>query len=379
MGGRAIIAGGGTGGHLYPAIVLAEAIERRSGGEVTTMLIGARRGIEARVLPERGVAHELLPLEPIYRSRVWRNWRLVPAAARAAFALRRVFASVRPGLVVGTGGYAAGPVVAWGVLAGIRTAIQEQNSYPGLVTRLLAPWVDQVHLAYPEAVGRLSTGPETRVRTHGNPIRWSPEVPDPETARRALGVEGERIVLVVGGSQGAAPLNEALAAALEAVGRGRLEPLPGDVTLLWATGPKHHESVTRRLGGGFAGGGARIVPFIDEMEMALSVAALAVSRAGALALSELCAWGVPMLLVPFPHAAGDHQRWNARTLADAGAARVIEQARLEDDPAVLWTALRAALEDEDRLERMRVSARARGRPEAADRIAEDLLSLMGEG
>ena len=177
MAYRAIIAGGGTGGHLYPALNLAEALRRSARNEIEILLVGAQRGIEARVLPERGVPHRLLPLEPIRRSRPWQNWRLLRSAIVASREIRRLLDSFAPDLVVGTGGYAAGPVVGWALARGLPTAIQEQNSYPGLTTRWLAPYVDQLHLGYEEAMKNLWPGPDTLVRVHGNPIRWPDKRP----------------------------------------------------------------------------------------------------------------------------------------------------------------------------------------------------------
>jgi UDP-N-acetylglucosamine--N-acetylmuramyl-(pentapeptide) pyrophosphoryl-undecaprenol N-acetylglucosamine transferase len=376
VGYRAILAGGGTGGHLYPALNLAEALQRRADDGLEVLLVGAQRGIEARVLPERGVPHRLLPLEPLYRSRPWRNWRLAVSAARCAHALRALFAEFRPHLVVGTGGYVAGPVVGWAVLRGLRTAIQEQNSYPGLTTRWLAPYVDQLHLGYEEAMSKLLPGRYTEVRIHGNPIRWPAERPHPTSVRSQFGLRPGRVLLVVGGSQGAAGVNAPLLAALEAVARGALPPLPRDVQILWSTGPAHHGELAARLARLSDRVAVRAVPYIAEMERALSITTLAVSRAGALALAELCAWGVPALLIPLPHAAADHQRFNARTLEAAGAATVIEEAELAGAPERLWKAVLELLGDRGRLQFMAQAALARGNPHAADAIAADLWRLM---
>lgn len=370
-----VIAGGGTGGHLYPALNLADALERREEGAIHVLLVGARRGVEARVLPERGVPHRLLPLEPIYRSRPWRNWRLLASAVAVTQELREVFAEFSPHLVVGTGGYAAGPVVAWARMSGTPTALQEANSYPGLTTRWLAPYVDQLHLGYREALAHLQPGPDTEVEVHGNPIRWPAERPDPSAVRRDLALGEGRVVLVVGGSQGSAPLNETILDALSAVATGELPPAPDDVWILWAAGPAHREGVETRLRE-LDLPRVRVVPYIAEMERALSVTDLAVSRAGALMLSELCAWGVPSLLVPLPHAAAGHQTKNARSLAKTGAAIALAEEKVRERPADLWMPLLDLLKDTKRLERMAAAARRRGNPRAADQIAADLWRLM---
>ncbi len=376
MGHRAIIAGGGTGGHLYPALNLAEALERLLGDGIEVLLVGAERGVEARVLPEVGAPHRLLPSEPIYRSRPWRNWRLLASAIRSGRELRRLYKSFAPHLVVGTGGYAAGPAVAWGLALGLPTALQEQNSYPGLTTRWLAPYVDQLHLGYEEAMTHLWPSEDAEVHAHGNPIRWPEERPHPDAVRDAFGLGPGRVVLVVGGSQGAAPLNEALVAAVEAVHEGELPPLPPDAQLYWCTGPAHHADVTGRIGKLGDRIAVRTTPYIARMDMALSIATMAVSRAGALALSELCAWGVPALLVPLPHAAADHQRRNARALEADGAATVLEEHLVREDPGRLWRDVVRLLNEPWELESMAEASRARGNPQAADDIAADLWRLM---
>ncbi len=376
MGYRAIIAGGGTGGHLYPALNLAGALRRTARDEIEIRLVGARRGVEARVLPTTDIAHHLLPLEPIYRSRPWRNWRLVRSAASAARELHRLFHAFAPDLVVGTGGYAAGPVVGWAIAKRTATAIQEQNSYPGLTTRWLAPYVDQLHLGYEDAMRNLWPGPDTEVRIHGNPISWPDPLPDPDEARRDLGLAPGRIVLIVGGSQGSLPLNEALIASIKAVHAGDLPPLPPDVQLLWSTGPAHYADVSQRIGRLGDRIAVRTVPYLTEMEKALAVATLAVSRAGALALSELCAWGVPSVLVPLPHAAAGHQLRNAQALQAAGAAVVLEEAHITNQPARLWRKVVELMGEPWELDEMGRASLARGNPKAADEIAADLWKLL---
>lgn len=370
---RVLFAGGGTGGHLYPALALAEEFQRREPA-AEVMFLGARRGIEARVLPERGVRHVLLPFEPIRRQRPWENWRLVPAALGSLRGLMRAFSDFRPDLVVGTGGYASGPVVGWALLRGIPTALQEQNSFPGLVTRWLAPRVRQIHLAFPEALEHLKPGPRTEVFHFGNPIRPPDPSLDPAEARRHFGLGDGPVALVVGGSQGARSINEALLADLRGVTEGRLPAPPAGLQLLWATGPSHYESIQGRLAELRLGDWVRPVSYIQEMPRALAAADAAVSRAGAMALAELCAWGIPSVLVPFPHAAANHQHHNALALGEAGAAQVIPESQLGDGR--LWRALVELFQEPGRREAMAQRARERGHPDAAARIVSALGELL---
>ncbi|HEX7119108.1 MAG TPA: undecaprenyldiphospho-muramoylpentapeptide beta-N-acetylglucosaminyltransferase [Longimicrobiales bacterium] len=371
---RVLFAGGGTGGHLYPALALAAAM-RAARPDVEAHFVGARRGIEARVLPAAGEAHTLLPLEPIRRDRIWRNWRLLPSMGRSAAGLGRLFRTLRPCLVVGTGGYASGPACAWALLRGVPLAVQEQNSYPGLVTRWLSRWARQVHLGFPEARRYLRPGPRTEVYALGNPIRPPDPTLDRAACRRHFGLAPDGVVgLVVGGSQGARAVNEALAGALEAVAGGALDGRPAGLQLLWATGAAHVDAVRERLAPLGVDGWVKVVGYIEEMPKALAAADFALSRAGAMATAELMAWGVPALLVPLPTAAADHQTHNARALAEAGAAVCVAEAELS--PERLWRELRRIAEEGEVREAMAARARERARPDAAREIAERMLSLV---
>lgn len=362
---RILLAGGGTGGHLYPALNLASALRRRAAEEPRLMYVGAERGLEARVLPERDLPYRLLPMHPIYRSRTWRNWRLLAGLPAVWWGLRKAFRDLEPHLVVGTGGYASGPPLLYGRRTGRATALQEQNAAPGLVTRWMASRVDQVHLGFPEARGLIRPDRETRVFSHGNPVDVDPAG---ERERPPWWPEG-RVALVVGGSQGARGLNGRLLEDLRSA-----ERWPGqEVQLVWIAGPAHVDVVRQGVAETPWADRVRVVPFVEGLGGLLSGVELAVCRAGAMFVSELTAAGVPSVLVPFPDAAGGHQEENARRLAQAGAAEV----RLEEElaPGELWEAVCGVLGDPERRDAMASAAAERGRPDAADRIADDLLAL----
>jgi len=371
---RVVFAGGGTGGHLYPALALADAL-RAEAPDVSVHFVGARRGVEARVLPQKGLPHTLLPIEPVSRAHPLRNWRVLPALARSVGAVARLFGTFRPQLVVGTGGYASAPACMWALLRHIPFALQEQNAWPGATTRLLARRARQVHLGFPEAERHLRFGRTTRVFALGNPIRRSDASGDRSAAREHRGLAPDAVaVLVVGGSQGSRALNETLLGALEATAAGELPVLPEGAQLLWATGPAHFDAVHARLGPLALGNRVIAVPYIDDMEGTLEAVDLAVSRAGAMTTAELLAAGVPALLVPLPTAAADHQTRNAEALAAAGAAVCVHESELTPDR--LWTELLALIGDGARREHMVERARERARPEAARDIARALLTLL---
>jgi UDP-N-acetylglucosamine--N-acetylmuramyl-(pentapeptide) pyrophosphoryl-undecaprenol N-acetylglucosamine transferase len=368
----AVFSGGGTGGHLYPALALAEAVGRLR-PDVHPFFVGAERGIEARLLPARGVEHLLLPVKGADRRSLLANLGVIKALLASVAAVRRVFRTLRPGMVVVTGGYAGGPAGIAAGLLGIPLALQEQNAVPGATTRMLSRWARQVHVAFPEAVDLLPRSARGRAVVAGNPVR--PPVPmDPAAARRGLGLEeGGVVVLVTGGSQGSAALNTLVLEALRGVAAGRLVR-PHGMQLLWSTGPSHIDGIRTALAGLGSPAWVRAVGYLDDMPSVLAGSDLAVSRAGAMATSEFTAWGIPAVLVPLPTAAADHQTRNARALAEAGAVVHLVQAGLEPD--TLWAAMAGIVTDDARRDAMARAARGRGHPEAALQIARALVELL---
>lgn len=369
----AVFSGGGTGGHLYPALALAEALATLRPG-LRTFFVGAERGIEARILPVRGQDHLLVPVRGLDRRRPLEAPGVALALLASVLRVGAVFRRLRPRMVVVTGGYAGGPAGIAAGLLGIPLALQEQNALPGATTRLLSRWARQVHLAYPEAVPLLPRRARARARVSGNPVRPPLPTVDGAAARARLGVAAEGpVVLVVGGSQGSAALNSLVLDAVRGVEEGSLTR-PAGVQLLWSTGPDHLEGISSALARVGNPSWVRAVGYLDDMPSALGVAALAVSRAGAMATSEFLAWGIPSILVPLPTAAADHQTRNARALEAAGAALHLPQAGLGG--ADLWRAVAALVRDSKRLAAMAEAARRRGRPHAALEIARELAALL---
>jgi len=346
-----------------PALALARAAAD-AGHE--PVLVGAERGIEAQILPGHPFPFHLLPMEPLYRHRWWRNLRWPVIAVRAWRAAGRVLAAERPAIVIGTGGYAAGPVLWRAQRGGILTALQEQNAFPGITTRLLARGARQVHLGFPEARSRLAPGAATEIFALGNPIAPPPAIPpDRAAALASFGLEPSRpALLVFGGSQGARALNEAISGALAA-------GLLGDVNLLWGTGAAHQARYAPLA----VPGRVAVRGFFDPMAAAYAAADLVVCRAGAMTVAELCAWGKPSLLVPLPTAAADHQTVNARALADAGAAVLLAERDLS--PQSLARAALPLARDRRRLAALATVARGRGHPDAARAIMSRILTLLG--
>jgi UDP-N-acetylglucosamine--N-acetylmuramyl-(pentapeptide) pyrophosphoryl-undecaprenol N-acetylglucosamine transferase len=362
-----VFAGGGTGGHLYPGLAIARALARvRS--DVSPFFVGALRGVEREVLPTTGFEHELLDLHPLYRPAIWNNWKTLRGAVgawRRAGRLTRD-GSQRVRLVVGTGGYASGLMLAYAVAHGIPYVLQEQNSYPGLTMRLFTRWAREIYLGFPEAARYLRPAAGSAVVDAGNPIE-PPPVPRPDraAARRAwsLPERGGRVLLVFGGSQGARAINQTVDAWL---GAGRL---PEGVFLIWATGRGTYDQFRAR-----ESERVRVRPYISPMHTAYAATDLAVARAGAMGTAEMCAWGIPQILVPLPTAAADHQTVNARALAAANAGVHVPQS--EFTPDRLDALVRELMAAPERLDVLAAGARARARPDAADRIARRIAALL---
>lgn len=360
---RVFFAGGGTGGHLYPGLAIARALVRLD-STVQPHFIGARRGIEKDVLPSAGFPFTLLDLHPLYRQQPWSNWKTVLGGVSAWRAISALAQAEQPAAVVGTGGYAAGVALAWGRAHRVPTVLHEPDSHPGLTTRTFAGGARALYLGFPEAAARLRTGPRTSVHAFGCPIEPPPLVrPERVEMRRAWGLPDDAfVVLVFGGSQGARALNEAVAAWVD---RG----LPEGVAIIWATGKQQAAAYVGR-----DGARVKVRPYLSPIAEAYAAADIAVTRAGAMSIAELCAWGIPTVLVPLPTAAQDHQAHNARATAAAGAAIHLPQAELSAER--LETIVRSLQHDGAQVAAMREAAARRAYPGAAHEIARDLLRIV---
>lgn len=352
-----IFAGGGTGGHVFPMVAVADAL-RRIAPEVEVVFVGTERGMETKAVPARGYRLELMRVLPIRGGGIKGALKGMMRAAAALPEGRALVHQIAPRAVLSIGGYAAGPVSMAARTMGIPLALMEPNAVIGLANRLVAPFVQRAYTAFEGAEKHFRAGSVLRA---GVPIR---EGFDPRPYQRS---EGALSVLVIGGSQGARTLNQAVP---EALARATTP-----VRVVHQCGQASVDDVRQRyqsLGGGRV---AEVVPFIDDMPSAIAGADLVIARSGASAVSEICAVGRPSLLVPYPFAAGDHQRENARTLVrDEAAVMVENHAATAERLATEIDRLAAA---PGLLARMAERACSRGKPRAADRIAQDLLELSG--
>jgi UDP-N-acetylglucosamine--N-acetylmuramyl-(pentapeptide) pyrophosphoryl-undecaprenol N-acetylglucosamine transferase len=355
-----LIAGGGTGGHVYPAIAIADAIRARE-PEARVVFAGTQDRLEARAVPDAGYALHPIPAAGIQREWSMRNLTVPMEVMKGIAQSWRLVGTLDPDVAVGTGGYVSGPVLLAAWLRGRPLLIQEQNAYAGVTNRLLALGAARIHLAFEEAMEWV---PADRATVSGNPTRAALQTTTRDDARRALGLPHDaRVLLVVGGSLGSKALNDAM--------EQHYDTLLSDETVhvIWQTGSRYadaiHECVDPhpRL---------HVQAYIDRMDHAYAAADLALCRAGALTCSELMVTGTPAVLVPSPNVVADHQTKNARSMEQHGAARLLPEAELD---ARLSEVVRTLLDDDATRAAMTDAACAMARPNAADTIAEDALAL----
>ncbi|MGZ4691759.1 MAG: undecaprenyldiphospho-muramoylpentapeptide beta-N-acetylglucosaminyltransferase [Acidimicrobiia bacterium] len=351
----ALVAGGGTGGHVYPALAVADALVARGHDRRSIRFLGASRGLEARAVPDAGYDIDLLPARGFQRGFSLRHLRdnlaMVGAMTVAMGRALRIVRRLRPRVVVGVGGYASVPGVLAARISRIPVVVHEQNAVPGLANKLAARLGAKAAVSFP---GTELPGAEVI----GNPVRASLAalVREPDAARPMLGV--------VGGSLGSPRLNDA---ALDLYDRWRSR---GDVQVRHVAGKRHYDECRTRLDHLHRAHDTlvyELVAYEDHMERLYAHASLAVCRAGAVTVAELAAAGVPSVLVPWPGAANDHQSDNARVMERAGAAVLLPDAQA--DGARLDAVTRELLLDPARLTTMSAAARTLARPDAADRLA----------
>lgn len=364
---RIILSGGGTGGHIYPAVAVAEALRRRFGEEVELLFVGAEGKMEMEKVPALGYRIVGLPIAGLQRRLEWRNLLVPFKVLRSIRQARNVIRSFGADVVVGFGGYASAPVLWAAQRMGVPTVIQEQNSYAGVTNKILARGACRICTAY-EGMERFF--PKEKIVLTGNPLRGrfsKSGTPRAEALDYFGFTPGRKVVLVVGGSLGTRSLNEMMKTWLLSLGGGE-----APVQVIWQTG-KYYEREMQAFLAAHPVRGIWQGTFIERMDYAYAAADLVISRSGACTVSELCLVAKPVLFVPSPNVAEDHQTKNARALADKGAALLVPDAvcRTEAMPRAL-----ELLADEEALRRMSRNIEALARPDAAERIVDEIVRVM---
>ena len=365
---KILFAGGGTAGHINPALAVADYIkENHPDAEIS--YIGTADKLEARLVPEKGYAFYTIDVAGFQRKlslkNIERNISAAVKAVASSAASKKLLKEIQPDIVVGTGGYVSGPVLREAEKLGIKTAIHEQNAFPGVTTKMLASKADRVMLAMPEAEKYLKLRKEPVIT--GNPVRGELLKISRDEARAKLGLDGRPLILSFGGSLGARHINEAVTELIKwHNGTGRFYHIHG-------TGKAGYESVTQALSGIDLAPQIDVREYINDMDVCMAAADLVICRAGAITLSELCCCGKPSVLIPSPYVAENHQYHNAMTLKKAGAAEVLEEKDLTGQSLI--DTVSKIIDNKPLLERMGSAARKHAITDANKRIYDVLMQL----
>lgn len=354
-----MVAGGGTGGHIYPAIAIAEEFLSRDPSR-RVVFVGTEYGLEKKIVPKAGYPLEFISVGGLKGKSIIETVRNAARVPMGLIASSRLISRYRPVAILGVGGYASGPVLMAGALRRIPTIIHESNAFPGLTNRLLARMVTEAAVAFPEALDRMKrSGTVT-----GNPVRRDFF----EVAAKAEDPHGKKRLLIFGGSQGSRIINDTVTTALPRMGK-----LAEEIEIVHQTGQADHERIAAAYGG-TPFDGARVVPYLDAMWNEIDAADLVVSRAGAMTIGELCAAGRAAVLIPFARATNNHQEANARVIERAGGAKVITEAELTPDR--LAAAVVEILARPEETKRMGLSARKLAVPDAAQKIVDIIEKIQ---
>ena len=359
-----IISGGGTGGHIYPAIAIANELKRVD-PTVNILFVGAEGKMEMEKVPRAGYRIEGLPVVGIKRELTLSNLAFPLKLGRSLLRARQIVRDFRPDVAVGVGGYASGPTLLAAALSGVPILIQEQNSYAGLTNKVLSRWAKRVCVAYP---GMDAFFAAEKIRVTGNPVRSDIQLADAQidAGREQFGLNPEQpTVLVIGGSQGARTINESIEA-------GLMRFAEAGIQVVWQTGTGFIDRARKAVQ---AAGISNVKPydFIYEMDRAYAVADVVVSRAGALSVSELCLVGRPAILVPFPQASEDHQTKNAMALVENEAALLVTD---QTARTVLIDQILELVANKQKMQTLSGHIKSFGKPRAASDIVEEILKLI---
>lgn len=358
---RFLFAGGGTGGHLFPAIAVADKIKSLI-PEADIMFVGTKSKIEGRVVPELGYKFSSIWISGFARKFTFEN---------LLFPVKLIFSLIQsiiinmkfnPGVAIGTGGYVSGPAI-WGAsIMGAKIILLEQNSYPGVTTRLLEKSADEIHISFEESKKYFRM--KEKLFVTGNPVRESLVPVNKTEALNEFGLDtGKKTLLILGGSLGARSINNAVAASIEKISESKIQ-------LIWQTGPNGFEEFKK-----YQSATIKIYPFINKMNYAYSACDLLLARAGGITIAEFLKLGVPCILVPSPNVAENHQHHNAKSLSDSNAAILIED---KDLKSIFWEVVSLVINSAEKLSMLKENAFKLARPEAATVIAECAIKIAGE-
>ena len=357
-----IISGGGTGGHLFPALAIRDEIQNRYPNAIIHY-IGSQFGIEKDVLPIKNISHSLLPIRGFQRSisfnSIGKNLLLPVRIFSSIIEVKKLFNDIKPNLVIGTGGYAAALPLREGIKREIPTLIQEQNSYPGITTRWFANQATKVCIAFEDAAKYV----KNKCIVVGNPVRKEINKGNRQDGIQKFGFDpSKKTLFVFGGSQGSLALNKLMNQMISNLSISNIQ-------VIWQTGKNLYNNYKKH-----ENRAVKVLPFIEDMASAYAVSDLVMSRSGAISCSELTACGKPSILIPFPNAAADHQTKNADAMVNHGAACMFNEKEAHHEKVTMT--IQTLLIDEDRLAQMSKASFQLGKPNATRNIVDEAIGLI---
>ncbi|MCM3784425.1 undecaprenyldiphospho-muramoylpentapeptide beta-N-acetylglucosaminyltransferase [Neobacillus mesonae] len=364
---RVVLTGGGTGGHIYPAVAVARQLESED-QDTAFLYIGGKRGLESKLVPQEEIPFESIDITGFRRKLSLDNVKTVIRFLQGVRTSKKLLREFKPDVVVGTGGYVCGPVVYAAAKLGIPSIIHEQNAIPGLTNKFLSRYVDTVAVSF-EGSEKAFPGAKNVIYT-GNPRATTVQHASRERGFASLGVPiGSKVVLVVGGSRGAKAINDAMIQMAESIAQLK------DVQMIYVTGDSYYEStlqaVKERLGS--IPSHLHILPYVSNMPEVLAATSLIVNRAGASFLAEITSLGIPSILIPSPNVTNNHQEANARTLENAGAARMLLEKDMSGES--LYKSIAAIMADEGLQRSMSSASKKLGKPDSAAILTAEMKRI----
>ena len=360
---KVLLSGGGTAGHVNPALAAADYLKRTKNAEI--LFIGTRRGIESKLVPDAGFAISYIEVSGLIRRLTVKNFLVIKQFITAYQKAKKMIKEFAPDVLIATGGYVCAPVVFAANNLHVPVIIHEQNVIPGVTVKLAASKADKICISFSETVNFLKPAHHHKCVLTGNPLRENLFAMTKEKAKAMLDLDERPFVVAFGGSLGAARLNDAAIDLLNHTDTSSFQFLLG-------TGQRYYETVSKQIQN--QGDAVRILPYIDRMDVVMAAADLVIGRAGALTVSELCALGKPSILVPSPNVAHDHQTYNAKNLEDAGAAVLLPEAELSGKR--LSHIIQEIISQPERAKEMAENARKIGITDGTARICEAACALI---
>ena len=364
---KVILSGGGTGGHVYPAIAIASKIKEHN-PDAEILFVGTKSGIESEIVPKNGYRLETVTVQGFNRKIDFENIKRIFKLMKGLGQTRKIVKEFKPDVVIGTGGYVSGPVLFNASKMGIPAVVHEQNSFPGVTNKILSKSVSKVLTSFEDSHERFPEKGREKLKFTGNPVRKEILDSNKEDARKKLKIDSDKkLVLCYGGSGGSRTINEAMKVAIKHM-------VKEDVAFIFATGKRFYDEFMESIKDIKLKPYQRVLPYLDDMANGLAASDIVIGSAGAISLAEITALGKPSIIIPKAYTAENHQEYNAKSIEAKGAGIAILEKELT--PARLDKAIFKLLGDDRLLSDMSEASKRAGKPEAIDLIYDEIMDLL---